>query len=80
MGGSGGLQLGEDRVGVGLIGGREVGRGVGRRRGLAAWGLGRLGPVTLRSAEACVGGLGLGLAWAGDVEADGGVGRRARSD
>ena len=44
-----GLRLGEDSVGVGLIGGREVGGGVGRRRGLAAWGLGQLGPVTLRS-------------------------------
>ena len=35
MGGDGGLRLGEDGVGVGLIGGREVGligRGVDRRR------------------------------------------------
>ena len=40
----------------------------------------RLGPVTLRPAEVCVGGLGLGSAWADDVEAIGGVGRRARSD
>ena len=68
MGGSGGLQLGEDSVGV------------GRKRGSAAWGLGWLGPVTLRLAEACVGGLGLGSAWATEVEAEGGVGRRARSD
>ena len=59
MGGSGGLRLGEDSVGVGLIGGRGVGGGVGRRRGSVAWGLGQLGLVTLRSAEACVGGLGL---------------------
>ena len=55
MGGSGGLRLGEDSVRVSLISGREVGGGVGRRRGLAAWGLGRLGPMTLRSAEAWVG-------------------------
>ena len=80
MGGSGGLRLGEDSVRVSLISGREVGGGVGRRRGLAAWGLGRLGPVTLRLTEACVGGLGLGSAWADDVEVGGGVGRRARSD
>ena len=80
MGSSSGLQLGEDRVGVGLIGGREVGGGIGRRCGLAAWGLGKLRPVTLRSAEACVGVLGLGSTWAGDIEAGGGVGRRARSD
>ena len=80
MGSSSGLQLGEDRVGVGLIGGREVGGGIGWRCGSAAWGLGKLRPVTLRSAEACVGGLGLGLTWAGDIEAGGGVGRRARSD
>ena len=53
---------------------------MGRRCGSAAWGLGKLRPVTLRSAEACVGGLGLGLTWAGDIEAGGGVGRRARSD
>ena len=59
MGGSSGLQLGEDKVGVGLIDGREVGGGVGRRHGSTAWGLGRLGPVTLRPAKACVGGLGL---------------------
>ena len=80
MGGSGGLRLGEDSVGVGLISGREVGGGVGRRRGSAAWGLGRLGPVTLRTVEVCVGVLGLRSAWASDVEAGGGVGRRARSD
>ena len=43
MGGSGGLRLGEDSVSV------------GRRRGSAAWGLGRLGPVTLRPTEAWVG-------------------------
>ena len=55
MGGSGGLQLREDSVGMGLIGGREVGGGVGRRHGSVAWGLGRLGPVTLRPAEAWVG-------------------------
>ena len=41
MGGNGGLWLGEDSVDVGLIDGREVGGGVGRRRGSAAWGLGR---------------------------------------
>ena len=41
MGGNGGLRLGEDSVSVGLIVGREVGGGVGRRRGSAAWGLGR---------------------------------------
>lgn len=35
MGGSAGLRLGEDSVGVGLIGGREVGGGVGRWLGLA---------------------------------------------
>ena len=35
---------------------------MGRRCGSAAWGLGRLGPVMLRPAEACVGGLGLGSA------------------
>ena len=40
MGGSCGLRLGEDNVGMGLIGGREVGGGVGRRCGSAAWGLG----------------------------------------
>ena len=34
---------------MGLIGG--LGEGVGRRHGSAAWGLGRLGPVTLRPAE-----------------------------
>ena len=62
MGGSGGLRLGEDSVGVGLIGGREVGRGMGWRRGSAAWGLGQLGSVTLRLMEACVGGLGPGSA------------------
>ena len=45
MGGNGGLQLGEDSVGLGLIGGRKVGGGVGRRCGLSAWGLGRLGPA-----------------------------------
>ena len=54
MGCNGGLRLGEDSVGVGLIGGRELGRGGGRRRGLAARGLGRLGPVMLRSAEAWI--------------------------
>ena len=54
MGSSGGLRLGEDSVGVGLIDGREVGGGVGRRRGSAAWGLGWLGPVTLRPVEAWV--------------------------
>ena len=80
MGGSGGLRLGEDSVGVGLIGGREVGRGVGWRCGSATWGLGWLGPVTLRLVDACVGGLGLRSAWAGDVEVGGGVGRRAWSD
>ena len=31
-------------------------------------------------AEVWISGLGLGSAWAGDVEASGGVGRRARSD
>ena len=55
MGGSGGLRLGEDSVSVGLIGEREMGGSVGRRRGSAAWGLGRLGPVTLRLTEAWVG-------------------------
>ena len=50
MGSNGGLRLGEDSVGVGLIGGREVGEGVGWRCGSAAW--------------------------AGDVEAGGGVCRR----
>ena len=55
MGDNGGLQLGEDSVGVGLIGRREVGGGMGRRCGLAAWGLGWFGPVTLRSMEAWVG-------------------------
>ena len=49
------MRLGEDSVGVSLIGEREVGGGVGRRRGSAAWGLGRLGPVTLRPVEAWVG-------------------------
>ena len=62
MGGNSGLRLGEDNVNMGLIGEREVGGGVGRRCGLVAWGLGRLGLVTLRPAEACVGGLGLGWA------------------
>ena len=80
MGGNGGLRLGEDSVGVGLIGEREVGRGVGWRCGLAAQGLGWLGPVTLRPVEVCVGGLGLRSAWAGDVEAGGGVGQREWSD
>ena len=47
MGGDGGLRLGEDGVGVGLIGG-----GMGWRRGLVARGLGWLGLVTLRSVEA----------------------------
>ena len=36
MGGSGGLRLGEDSVGVGLIGGREVGL---RRMGLISVGM-----------------------------------------
>ena len=48
MGGDSGLRLREDGVGVGLIGGREVGligEGVDR-------GLGRLGPMTLRPVEA----------------------------
>ena len=40
MGGSGGLRLREDSVGVGLIGRREVDGGVGRRRRSASWGLG----------------------------------------
>ena len=35
--------------GMGLIGG--LGGGVGRRRELAAWDLGRLGPVMLRPAK-----------------------------
>ena len=50
MGGDGGLRLGEDGVGVGLIGRREVGligRGMDRRRSGS-----RLGSVTLRPAEA----------------------------
>ena len=72
MGSSDGLWLGQDNVGMGLIGGREVGlRQMGlidvgwalgwrtrRRRGSATWGLGWLGPVTLRPAEA----------WVGDIE------------
>ena len=74
MGGSGGLRLGEDSVGVGLI--RGLGGGMGRRHGITTWGLGWLGSVTLRPVEACVEGLGLGLAWAGDVEAGGGLGQR----
>ena len=40
-----------------------------RRGSCVDGGLGRLGP-----AEACVRGLGLGSAWADDVEAGGGVG------
>ena len=36
MAGSGGLRLREDSVGVGLIGGREVDKGVDRRRGSTA--------------------------------------------
>ena len=41
--------------------------GLGRRRRVSeAWGLGWLGPMTLRPAEAWVEGLGLGLAWVGD--------------
>ena len=50
MGGDGGLRLGEDDVGVGLIGGKEVGlisRGVDRRRRGSG-----LGSVTLRPAKA----------------------------
>ena len=54
MGGSGGLRLGEDSVGVGLIGRREVDGGVGRRRRSASWGLDRLGSMTLRPAETWV--------------------------
>ena len=48
---------------------RRLGRRgpVDRSRGsCAGGGLGRLGQVTLRPAEAWVGGLGLGSAWAGD--------------
>ena len=48
---------------------RRLGRRgpVDRRRGsCVGGGLGRLGLVTLRAAEAWVGGLGLGSAWAGD--------------
>ena len=37
-----------------------------RRGSCVGGGLGRLGLVTLRPAEAWVGGLGLGSAWAGD--------------
>ena len=80
MGGINGLWLGEDSVGVGLIDGRKVDGGMGRRHGITTWGLGWLGSVTLRPVEACVEGLGLGLAWAGDIEAGKGVGWRARSD
>ena len=54
MGGSGSLRLGEDIVGMGLIGRREVGGGVGQRCGSAAWGLGRLGSMTLRPAKTWV--------------------------
>ena len=49
MGTDGGLRLGEDGVGVGLIGGREVGligKGVDRRRSGSGF-----GSVTLRPAE-----------------------------
>ena len=56
---------------MGLIGG--LGEGVGRRHGSAAWGLGRLGPVTLRHAEGYKLGDGAwgdprwGLAWVGEL-------------
>ena len=71
MGSNGGLRLGEDSVGVGLIGEREVGEGVDRRRGSAAW----------ASDVEAGGGVCRRLgAWVGDVEAGGGMGRRARSD
>ena len=41
MGGNGGLWLGEDSVGVGLIDGREVGGDVDRRLGPWVGGVGR---------------------------------------
>ena len=74
MGSSGGLRLGENSVGLGLIGKREVGL---RRMGLigVGWVLG--GRTGWRcGSEAWILDLGLGLAWVGDVEAGGGVGRR----
>ena len=40
--------------GVGRTGRRGSGRRAGQRRGSAAWGLGRLGPVSLRPTEAWV--------------------------
>ena len=55
MGGNSALRLGEDSVNMGLIGGREVGGGVGWRCGLVAWGLGRLRPMMLRPAKAWIG-------------------------
>ena len=56
---------------MGLI--RGLGGDVGRRRGSAAWGLGRLGSMTLRSAEGHELGDGAwgdrrwGLAWVGEL-------------
>ena len=56
---------------MGLIGGQ--GEGMGRRRGSAAWGLGRLGPVMLRPSEGHKLGDGAwgdrrwGLAWVSEL-------------